>query len=221
METSQWQHERRCAKGRNALWDVATRCTAGSGRRCPVNSSLMFHSTRSISVVVRICGRAPRVAHRKPDICRWLFPRRRGFQHAGRYFIPPCIKARHQPRKSLRCLARARAETPTKVSSRLRRRRKANPRARYDAIFDWRCGGMPSSTTSGRPALRSPALHFERFDRMVGDSARGLKPGGLLVLHPRPISVFEIRRSPGIAVVYEADPKHWRSGGPVRPQQTG
>jgi hypothetical protein len=62
-------------------------------------------------------------------------------------------------------------------------------------------------TTSG--AQRSdPLFHFERFERMVDDFARCLKPGGLLLLHTTNFRFCDTAAARNFDVVYEADPKH-------------
>jgi SAM-dependent methyltransferase len=125
-----------------------------------------------------------------------------------KYFPSAAIKGIDiSPRNIARCLARARAENPTNVMFEIAATTQAEPTSSYDAIFCLAvlCNG--ELTTSGAQRC-DPLLHFERFDWMIGDFARCLKPGGLLVLHTTNFRFCDTSVARDFAVVYEADPKH-------------
>lgn len=111
------------------------------------------------------------------------------------------------PRNINRCLARARVEQSTNMTFEIAATTQQEAAGSYDAIFclSVLCNG--DLTTSG--ALRSdPVLHFETFERMVGDFARCLKSGGLLVLHTTNFRFCDTAVARDFEVVYEVDPMH-------------
>jgi SAM-dependent methyltransferase len=111
------------------------------------------------------------------------------------------------PRNIARCQARMRAENPTNMTFEIAATTEGEATSSYDAIFCLAvlCNG--SLTTSGAQRC-DPLLHFARFDRTVGDFARCLKPGGLLVLHTTNFRFCDTSVAPGFDVVFEADPAH-------------
>jgi 2-polyprenyl-3-methyl-5-hydroxy-6-metoxy-1,4-benzoquinol methylase len=125
-----------------------------------------------------------------------------------RYFPSAAIKGIDiNPRNIARCLARAATEHPANVTFEIAATTEGEPTSSYDAIFCLAvlCNG--DLTTSGAQRC-DPLLHFERFDRMVGDFARCLKPGGLLVLHTTNFRFCDTAVARDFDVVYEAEPKH-------------
>jgi SAM-dependent methyltransferase len=125
-----------------------------------------------------------------------------------RYFPSAAIKGIDiNPRNIARCLARAATEKPANVTFEIAATTEGEPTSSYDAIFCLAvlCNG--DLTTSGAQRC-DPLLHFERFDRMVGDFARCLKPGGLLVLHTTNFRFCDTAVARDFDVVYEAEPKH-------------
>jgi SAM-dependent methyltransferase len=125
-----------------------------------------------------------------------------------KYFPSAAIKGIDiNPRNIARCLARVRAENPANVTFEAAATADGEPAGSYDAIFCLAVLVNGDLTTSGAQRC-DPLLHFERFDRMVGDFARCLKPGGLLVLHTTNFRFCDTAVARDFDVVYEADPKH-------------
>jgi hypothetical protein len=62
--------------------------------------------------------------------------------------------------------------------------------------------------TTSKAQRSDPLLRFETFDRLIGDFARCLKPGGLLVLHTTNFRFCDTAVAAHFNVVCEADPKH-------------
>jgi SAM-dependent methyltransferase len=125
-----------------------------------------------------------------------------------KYFPSSAIKGIDiNPRNIARCVARARADDPVNVAFETAATTEGEPTSAYDAIF---CLGVLVNgdlTTSGAQRC-DPLLHFETFDRIVGDFARCLKSGGLLVLHPTNFRFCDTSVARDFDVVYEADPEH-------------
>jgi SAM-dependent methyltransferase len=125
-----------------------------------------------------------------------------------KYFPSAAIKGIDiNPRNIARCLARVRAENPANVTFEVAATADGEPTASYDAIFCLAVLVNGDLTTSGAQRC-DPLLHFERFERMVGDFARCLKSGGLLVLHTTNFRFCDTAVARDFDVVYEADPKH-------------
>jgi SAM-dependent methyltransferase len=125
-----------------------------------------------------------------------------------RYFPAAVIKGIDiSPRNIARCQARARAGNPANVTFETAATTDAEPTGSYDAIFCLAvlCNG---DLTTSKAQRCDPVLHFERFDRLVGDFARCLKPGGLLVLHTTNFRFCDTAVAGDFDVVYEADPKY-------------
>ncbi len=76
----------------------------------------------------------------------------------------------------------------------------------YDAIFCLAvlCHGH---LTISRAQRADPLLHFADFERMVGDFARCLKPGGLLLLHTTSFRFCDTAVAQGFDVMLEAEPR--------------
>lgn len=125
-----------------------------------------------------------------------------------KYFPSATIKGVDiNPRNIARCLARARAERCVNVAFEIAATTEGEATGSYDAIFCLAVLVNGDLTTSG--AQRSdPLFHFERFEWMVGDFARCLKPGGLLLLHTTNFRFCDTVAARNFDVVYEADMKH-------------
>ena len=125
-----------------------------------------------------------------------------------RYFPHAAIKGIDvHPRNIARCLARVRAEDPGNVAFELAATTQGEPTSGYDAIF---CLAVlvNGDLTTSKAQRCDPLLHFDRFDWMVGDLARCLKPGGLLLLHTTNFRFCDTATAGDFDVVYEADPQH-------------
>ena len=125
-----------------------------------------------------------------------------------RYFPGAAIKGVDiNPRNIARALARARTEHALGVTFEIAATAHSEPSDRYDAIFCLAvlCNG---DLTTSRADRCDPILHFATFDEAVGDFARCLKRGGLLVLHTTNFRFCDTAVAPDFDVVYEADPKH-------------
>jgi SAM-dependent methyltransferase len=125
-----------------------------------------------------------------------------------KYFPAAAVKGIDINPRNIACgLARARAEKSTRLTFEIAATAEREPTSFYDAIFCLAvlCNG--DLTTSGAQHC-DPVLHFERFDRMVGDFARCLKPGGLLVLHTTNFRFCDSTVAADFDVVFEADPRH-------------
>jgi SAM-dependent methyltransferase len=125
-----------------------------------------------------------------------------------KYFPGAAVKGIDiNPRNVARGLARARAEKSASVTFEIAATTEREPTGFYDAIFCLAvlCNGDLTTSNAQRC---DPLLHFERFDRMIGDFARCLKPGGLLLLHTTNFRFCDTSVARDFDVVYEADPKH-------------
>jgi SAM-dependent methyltransferase len=81
-----------------------------------------------------------------------------------------------------RCVERAHAEKTTAVTFATAATTEGEQAKGYDAIFCLAVLCVGDLTTSGAERC-DPLLHFDKFEKMVVDFARCLKPGGLLLLH--------------------------------------
>jgi SAM-dependent methyltransferase len=111
------------------------------------------------------------------------------------------------PRNIARCRARMRAENPANMSFEIAATTQGEATGSYDAIF---ClAVLVNGDLTASAARRSdPVLYFDAFERIVGDFARCLKPGGLLILHTTNYRFCDTAAARDFDVVYEADPKH-------------
>ena len=145
----------------------------------------------------------------RPDLSILSFGCSRGDEvfSLRKYFPSAALKGIDvNPRNIARCLARARAEKPANTTFAAAATTEGEATSAYDAIFCLAvlCNG--DLTTSGAERC-DPLLDFERFDRMIGDFARCLKPGGLLLLHTTNFRFCDTAVARDFAVVLEADPK--------------
>ena len=125
-----------------------------------------------------------------------------------RYFPNATIKGIDiHPPNIARCLARLRAEKPANVSFERAASTQGEATSSYDAIF---CLAVlvNGDLITSKAQRSDPLLHFETFDRTVGDFARCLRPGGLLLLHTTNFRFCDTRVASDFDDVYEADPQH-------------
>jgi SAM-dependent methyltransferase len=111
------------------------------------------------------------------------------------------------PRNIARCLTRVQADNHTNMTFRVAATTQDEPTSSYDAIF---ClAVLVNGDLSTSKAQRcDPVLHFATFERMVGDFARCLKPGGLLLLHTTNFRFCDTAVAGDFEVVLEAEPGH-------------
>jgi SAM-dependent methyltransferase len=194
-------------KGRHAIWDVGNSLYRVVRRPVP-GEFQPYYYTRPDRYPWLFGFSATCIGSRQ-DLRILSFGCSRGEEvfSLRKYFPAAAIKGIDiNPRNIARCLARARAENPGNVTFEIAATTEREPTSCYDAIFCLAvlCNG--DLTTSGAQRC-DPLLHFERFDRTVGDFARCLKPGGLLVLHTTNFRFCDTAVARDFAVVYEADPK--------------
>jgi SAM-dependent methyltransferase len=195
-------------KGRNAIWDVGNSVYRRVRRPVPGEFQPYYHTLPDR--YPWLFGFAAARIGSRPDLRILSFGCSRGEEvfSLRKYFPSAAIKGIDiNPRNIARCLARVRAENAANVTFELASTADGEPTGSYDAIFCLAVLVNGDLTTSG--AERSdPVLHFERFDRMIGDFSRCLKPGGLLVLHTTNFRFCDTAVAGEFDVVYEADPKY-------------
>jgi SAM-dependent methyltransferase len=195
-------------KGRHAIWDVGNSLYRVVRRPVP-GEFQPYYYTRADRYPWLFGFAATRIGSR-PDLRILSFGCSRGEEvfSLRRYFPSAALKGIDiNPRNIARCLARARAENPANVTFEIAATTQGEPTSSYDAIFCLAvlCNG---DLTTSKAQRCDPVLHFETFERMVGDFARCLKPGGLLVLHTTNFRFCDTAAARDFDVVYEADPKH-------------
>jgi SAM-dependent methyltransferase len=195
-------------KGRHAIWDVGNSLRRALRRPVP-GEFQPYYYTLPDRYPWLFGFAAARIGARQ-DLRVLSFGCSRGEEvfSLRKYFPAAAVKGIDiNPRNIARGLARARAEKSTNVTFEIAATTEREPTSFYDAIFCLAVLVNGDLTTSN--AQRSdPLLHFERFDRMIGDFARCLKPGGLLVLHTTNFRFCDTAVARDFDVVYEADPKH-------------
>ena len=195
-------------KGRNAIWDVGNSLYRRVRR--PVPGEFQPYCYTLPDRYPWLFGFAATRIGSRPDLRILSFGCSRGEEvfSLRKYFPSAAIKGIDiNPRNIARCLARARAKKPANVTFEIAATTEGEPTSSYDAIFCLAVLVNGDLTTSGAQRC-DPLLHFERFDRMVGDFARCLKSGGLLVLHTTNFRFCDTAVARDFDVVYEADPKH-------------
>jgi SAM-dependent methyltransferase len=195
-------------KGRNAIWDVGNLLYRRVRRPVPGEFQPYYHTLPDRYPWV--FGFAATRIGSRPDLRILSFGCSRGEEvfSLRKYFPSAAIKGIDiNPRNIARCLARVRAENPANVTFEVAATANGEATGSYDAIFCLAVLVNGDLTTSGAQRC-DPLLHFERFDRMVGDFARCLKSGGLLVLHTTNFRFCDTAVARDFDVVYEADPKH-------------
>lgn len=129
------------------------------------------------------------------------------------YFPTAAIKGIDvNPRNIAHCQARLRADDATGIEFATAATTQGEPTGSYDAIFCLAvlCNGELTRLGAQRC---DPLLHFEKFDSLVSDFARCLKPRGLLVLHTTSFRFCDTTVAPDFDVVLEADPTQLSPGG--------
>jgi SAM-dependent methyltransferase len=195
-------------KGRNALWDVGN--SLYRRVRKPVPGEFQPYYYTLPDRYPWLFGFAAARIGARPDTRILSFGCSRGDEvfSLRKYFPAAAIKGIDiNPRNIARGMARACAEKSANVAFETAATAEREPRSFYDAIFCLAVLVNGDLTTSNARRC-DPKLHFERFDRMVGDFARCLKPHGLLALHTTNFRFCDTTVAPDFDVVYEADPSH-------------
>jgi SAM-dependent methyltransferase len=195
-------------KGRNAIWHVGHSLYRRVRRPVPGEFQPYYYTLPDR--YPWLFGFAAKRIGSRPDLCILSFGCSRGEEvfSLRKHFPSAAVKGIDiNPRNIARCLARARAEDATSVAFEIAATTEGEATGSYDAIFCLAVLVNGDLTTSGAQRC-DPLLHFERFDRMVGDFARCLKSGGLLVLHTTNFRFCDTAVARDFDVVYEADPKH-------------
>src|SRR5262249_29605087 len=104
-----------------------------------------------------------------------------------------------------RSVARMRAAGSTGMTFSAAATTHEEPANFYDAIFCLAVLCLGDLTTSGAQRC-DPLLQFDKFEQLVTDFARCLKPGGLLLLHTTNFRFCDTQIARDFAVVLEADP---------------
>jgi SAM-dependent methyltransferase len=194
-------------KSRHALWGIGL--ILSRVVRPPAPGAFQpYYYTRSDRYPWLFAFAAARIGSR-PNLRLLSFGCSRGEEvfSLRRYFPGATIKGIDiNPRNIARGLARARAEHAANVAFETAATTAGEPPNSCDAIFCLAvlCNG---DLTTSKAQRCDPVLHFAQFDRMVGDFARCLKAGGLLVLHTTNFRFCDTTVAPDFDVVYEADPK--------------
>jgi SAM-dependent methyltransferase len=195
-------------KGRHALWDIGNFLYRLVRRPAPGAFQPYYHTAPDR--YPWLFGFAASCIWSRPDLRILSFGCSRGDEvfSLRRYFPNAVIKGIDiHPRNIARCLARVRAEQAGNLTFELAAATQGEPTGAYDAIF---CLAVlvNGDLTTSKAQRCDPLLRFETFERMVGDFARCLKPGGLLLLHTTNFRFCDTAVAGDFAVVYEADPKH-------------
>jgi SAM-dependent methyltransferase len=104
------------------------------------------------------------------------------------------------------CIERARAAHAEDMTFAAAADMEGEPTESYDAIFCLAVLCLGDLTTSG--AQRSdPYICFDRFEAIVSEFARCLKPGGLLLLHATNFRFCDTTVAQGFNTVLQADPE--------------
>jgi SAM-dependent methyltransferase len=193
---------------RHALWDVGNVLYRLVRRPAPGAFQPYYHTAPDR--YPWLFGFAASCIWSRPDLRILSFGCSRGDEvfSLRRYFPNAAIKGIDiHPPNIARCLARLRAQQPGNVTFELAATTQGEPTGAYDAIF---CLAVlvNGDLTTSKARRCDPLLHFDRFERMVGDFARCLKPGGLLLLHTTNFRFCDTAVAAEFDVVYEADPKH-------------
>jgi SAM-dependent methyltransferase len=194
--------------GRHAIWDVGLSLSR-LVRRPPPGEFQPYTYTLPDRYPWLFGFAATRIGSRaNPRILSFGCSRGEEVFSLRRYFPSAVLKGIDiSARNIARCRARARAVAAADVTFEAAATTAAEATGSYDAIFCLAvlCNG---DLTTSKAQRCDPVLHFESFDRMVGDFARCLKPGGLLVLHTTNFRFCDTAIAADFDVVYEADPKY-------------
>lgn len=194
-------------RGRNTIWGVCDGLYRKVIRRSLPGEYQPYYFTAPDRYPWLFEFAAARIGSR-PDLRILSFGCSRGEEvfSLRRYFPSATLKGIDiNPRNIARCLARARAEKSRDVTFEIAATTAGEPTGTYDAIFCLAVLCNADLTTSGAQRC-DPVLHFEQFERLVGDFARCLKPGGLLALHTANFRFCDTGVARDFDVVLEADP---------------
>ena len=196
------------SRGRHALWDVWNSLRRRFRRPLP-GEFQPYYFTRPDRYPWLFGFAAERLGSR-PNLRILSFGCSRGEEvfSLRKYFPAAVLKGIDvNPRNIARCQARVRAENPSNMTFEIAATTQGEATGSYDAIFCLAVLVNGDLTTSA--AQRSdPVLYFDTFERIVGDFARCLKPGGLLILHTTNYRFCDTAAARDFDVVYETDPKH-------------
>jgi SAM-dependent methyltransferase len=195
-------------KGRNAVWDLGYSLRRAVRR--PVRGEFQPYYYTLPDRYPWLFGFAATRIGARQDLRILSFGCSRGEEvfSLRKYFPDAAVKGIDiNPRNIARGRARARAENTANATFEIAATTEGEPTSFYDAIFCLAvlCNGDLTTSNAQRC---DPLLHFERFDRMIGDFARCLKPGGLLLLHTTNFRFCDTAVAGDFDVVYEAEPKH-------------
>ena len=206
----------------SAVWTEDRMICAG---KCAGLVNILRHSLFSVRYRVRrpLAGRFQPYHHTLPDRYPWLFRFAAavlGDRENCRLLSFGCSRGdeilslrRHFPRAAItgidfdknniaRCRARIKDPATRLAVSATTEEESAQS---YDAIFCLAvlCHGYLAISGARRS---DPLLYFADFERMVGDFARCLKPGGLLVLHTTNFRFCDTAAAEAFDVLLEAEP---------------
>ena len=196
-------------KSRNAIWGVCDGLYRKVIRRPLAGEYQPYYFTAPDRYPWLFEFAAARLGSR-PDLRILSFGCSRGEEvfSLRRYFPSATLKGIDiNPHNIAQCRARARTQSSADMTFAIAATTEGEPTGAYDAIFCLAVLCNADLTTSGAERC-DPVLHFEKFDGLVGDFARCLKPGGLLVLHTTNFRFCDTRVAPDFDVVLEADPTH-------------
>ncbi len=195
-------------KSRNAIWHVGNSLYRKVRRPVPGEFQPYYHTLPDR--YPWLFGFAAARLGTRPDLRILSFGCSRGEEvfSLRKYFPSAAIKGIDiNPRNIARCLSRMRTESSPNMTFEVASTPEGEASCSYDAIFCLAVLVNGDLTTSGAQRC-DPVLHFERFDRMVGEFARCLRRGGLLALHTTNFRFCDTAVARDFDVVYEADPKH-------------
>jgi SAM-dependent methyltransferase len=195
-------------RGRHALWDVWILLRRKFRRPLP-GEFQPYYFTRPDRYPWLFAFAAERLASR-PDLRILSFGCSRGEEvfSLRNYFPAAILKGIDiNPRNIARCRARMQAGNFTNMTFEIAATTEDEATGSYDAIFCMAV--LVNGDLTASAAQRSdPVMYFKTFEHIVGDFARCLKPGGLLVLHTTNFRFCDTAVAGDFDVVYEADPKH-------------
>jgi len=194
-------------RGRNTIWSVCDGLYRKVIRRPPPGEYQPYSFTSPDRYPWLFGFAATRLGSR-PDLRILSFGCSRGEEvfSLRKYFPSATLKGVDiNPRNIAMCQARARAEKSRDMTFEIAATTAGEPTGTYDAIFCLAVLCNANLTTSGAQRC-DPLLHFEKFEWLVSDFARCLRPGGLLALHTTNFRFCDTRIARDFDVVLEADP---------------
>lgn len=194
-------------KGRNAIWGVCDGMYRKFIRRPLPGEYQPYYFTLPDRYPWLFSFAASHIGSR-PDLRILSFGCSRGEEvfTLRRYFPTATIKGIDiNSRNIAKCRARADAAHYKNITFEVAATTEAEPTGTYDALFclSVLCNG---TLTALRAQRCDPVLYFEKFEWLVGDFARCLKPGALLAVHGANFRFGDTRVSQNFDMVLEADP---------------